>query len=230
MNTKNVSNQSVAFTSRILKFFTFNPSSKNVQRTGYVLALAVLAVVLYFGQKLRVSWREQNAQYAYAQVQDFLIAQQKELGTTQLDAVIEKIDAAYYQNSSSYLAPYFLNLKADVLLSQGNREQALQILGDLINTVDYSMPGELVRTKHALLLLDAGNEQEGIAKLEGLATSTHNQVKDIAQFYLGRYYWVTGHEHKAKQIWQTLVEEQRVHRISPSPWAQQARQAIEPLT
>lgn len=229
MNTKKVLNQSFDFFSELFAQLFSGSSLRYVKYVGCGIGIALLAAFLYFAQQIRVSWREQKAQYAYSQVQD-LFEQQRDAENPSYQGLVEKIDAAYYQNSGSNLVPYFLNLKSEVLLEQDNKDEALQVLESIVSVVDHGMPGELVRTKYALILLDTDRKQEGIEKLTTLAQSQHNQVRDIAQFYLGRYYWVHNDIEMAKHIWNDLINEQRVHRISPSPWAKLAEESLASMS
>ncbi len=228
MNSATIAQQVRAVFDEIIAFLTSGIGKTYAKYAGYIVFATVIAIGLYFGQRQWIVYREQKAQYALSQILDNFADHQKNKDVD-WDAFIRDVDDAYAQNVSSYLAPYFLNMKVEALLKQEKQKEALSILEDIVSLVDHSITGELLRTKKALLELDMGNIESGIAQLQKLAASEHNKVKDVAQFYLGRYYWISGKDEDAREVWEQLIEEQRVHRISPSPWMKEVKNLLETI-
>ena len=129
--------------------------------------------------------------------------------------------------------PYYLSFQADGLLKQGKKNEAIGVMDEMIQHMPVSSPLlPLFKTKRALIKLDSDDEaiqQEAVQELEVLAKDSDNQFQDLAQFYLGRYYWSNDQIVEAKQVWQQLVDEQRKQRLAPSPWAEEVKNVVETI-
>lgn len=179
----------------------------------------LLLTLLYFGQKQWVSWRERSAQIALATL---LKHTKTELKKENRDyaRILKEIEQEYVRHKNSYLAPFFLNLKSNVLVKAGDFRQALDVIDDALLVASDPILFHVLKTKRALMYIDfsSSDQSEGIAELILLAEKEDNPIRDMAQFYLGRYYWIQGNAERAKAVWQPLIETQSEHRIAPSPF------------
>jgi len=139
------------------------------------------------------------------------------------------------QHSGSSLYPYFLGFQADVLVQQGKKEQALDVLDKMMIALPSNKKlTPLFGMKRALLKLDMVNpalQQEGLQELIALARDEKNLFNDAAQYLLGNYYWNQNNIKEAQEVWQTLVQTQQDEHalITSSPWAQLAQQKLQQL-
>ena len=53
---------------------------------------------------------------------------------------------------------------------------------------------------------DQAFQQKGLQELVSLAREENNPYKDMALFYLGRYYWAKNQIDEAKKAWQELED------------------------
>ncbi|MGB8367327.1 MAG: tetratricopeptide repeat protein [Candidatus Babeliales bacterium] len=133
------------------------------------------------------------------------------------------------QYSNSHLTPYFTLFQADALLKENKNQEALSLLDRAIKQASNSPLLSLIKTKHALILLDESDEvmqKNGIEELKKLAEDKKNQFRDTAQFYLGQYYWVTNSIKQAQDSWQELIDEQYKEKLGPSPWVDLAKKRL----
>lgn len=213
--------------------------SKNVTRKAIMhyikIALAfvfvILAVlVLYFGQKTWINWREQEAQKSLAQIiTRFHEAQEGKIDLTKLHELHETIEIEKERHRSSYLAPYFITIQAEIFIKEGRLSDAVKALDSAISFQTDPVTKNMLETKRALLLLDVDPEK-GITQLKELIENRENSISDIAQFYLGRYYWVHNNIDEATKIWNELVNTQSQYRIAHSPYAAEANMALTSLS
>jgi predicted negative regulator of RcsB-dependent stress response len=185
-----------------------------------VIAAFVVMIVLFFGHKLWVVKRERAAQYDFSSLMTEYETMSHDKNP-EWSSLLEKFETTYEKHASSSLLPYYLGYKVRILLNQAKKEEALATL----NTMITEMPGSpilaLYQMERALILLDSSDEAirtTGLQALKTLAQDGHNEFRDSAQFYLGRYYWAMNDVDSARQIWQQLVDEQRDEKMSPSPW------------
>jgi len=177
-------------------------------------------MVLFFVHKLWVVKRERAAQYDFSSLMTEYETMSHEKNP-EWSVLLEKFEKSYKKHSSSSVLPYYLGYKVRILLNQDKKEEALVAL----NTIIADMPGSpilaLYEMERALLQLDSDDEimrTSGLQALKNLAQDSHNEFRDSAQFYLGRYYWAMNEIDAARQTWQQLVDEQRDEKMSPSPW------------
>ena len=212
--------------------------SKNVTRKVIMYYLKIVSILvfvvlatltLYFGQKTWISWREQEAQKSLAQIiTRFHEYQGGTIDSATLHELHQTIDTEKARHSSSYLAPYFATMQAEVFIKEGNLSQAVKMLDDALLVQTDSVTKSMLTTKRALLLLDIEPEQ-GITQLKELIKNKENAIADIAQFYLGRYYWVNNNIDEATKIWNELVDTQSQHRIAHSPYAAEVDMVLTSL-
>ena len=196
-----------------------------------MLGIALLGATgsMFFLYRFWVVYRERASQKVFAEsVEKYNVALQSEAPNWEAIAVL--FEKKYQQNTRSYLAPYLLQYKAEALLQQGRKSEAVEVMDRVIGQLQASSPLlPLLKTKRALIKLDMPDvvvNQAGLEELEALVRDTKNQFKDVALFYLGRYYWSTDRIAQAKQVWQQLVDEQRQQKLAPSPWADEVKETI----
>jgi hypothetical protein len=189
----------------------------------------IFFVILFYAYQWYVVSREQTVQKIFSeQVIEFKKAHSPE----QLESMVVDCKSGHDQYASSRLAPYFTAYEVDALLKLGNKTEALASLDGLIASLSSSNPLiHLFKTKRALLKFDiddAATQKAGLKELQQLAQDVHNKDQDLAQFYLGLYYYGTDDLANAKKVWQDLIE-LSLDSKNPSPWAEQAKQRLESL-
>lgn len=213
----------------VREFFDFD-SKGGEKRIRYVIGMvAALALCItgYFGYRWYSISRDEAAQKEFST----LITRYAQSKTSeQQDSLLVELGLAHDQYARSSMAPYFSAYEVDILLEQGKKMEALTALDSMINSLSSSNPLiYLYQTKRALLKFDLDDEaiaQEGLQELEQLAQNKKNKQRDLAQYYLGLYYFVNDQNQEAKKVWGDLVEES-FSSESPSPWANQAKQKLE---
>jgi len=198
-----------------------------------VLLLILVSVGGYFGYRWYAVSREQSAQLALSSHMEELqrvATASKELMPVQLAQLDAALSFDYSRHKNSALAPMFLLLKADVQIKQNKLADAATTLEQVINRVPAHSPLlPLIKTKRALLQLDSDNEmiqQTGLQDLISLARDTENRQRDLALFYLGRYYWTQNKLDDAQVVWQELIDIPEYTGSFSSPWAYAAQEML----
>lgn len=223
---------SLAFKELILLPFQGTKGNKYFFSFLTFLAAAIMISLIYFSYRFYVQYREEKVQILFS---DNLSLFNKEKNTEdqQWNTVVNAFDAGYNEAKSSYLAPYFLGYKAEALLEQDKKQEALAVYDELFEVLSSDAPlYPLYKTKQALIQLDLADEQQSkkaLETLQVLSGNAQNPFRDYAQFYLGQYYWTNGQLTQAKQVWQQLVDEQMQNRISPSPWADEVKELLDTI-
>lgn len=131
--------------------------------------------------------------------------------------------AGYEQYAATKTATYFIPLRVDALLALGNQEMALQLLDQLLGRLGTTSPVyALFATKRALIKLD--NQAEaiqgaGLKELQALANDTKNLDRDVALYYLARYYASHHDAERARETQEVLAAFKGTDHASSSPWA-----------
>lgn len=198
-------------------------------------ALAVLLAIgggVYFYRASVIQQEEQ----AYTVLADCLAEyEQASAGASDWKDVTDMCQAGYEKHSTSKVAPYILDIQVDALLAQDKKEEAVDKLNLMISKVGNDSPlYPLYKLKLGLLKTDLTDEAvktEGLHDLEQLAADTHNNYRDVAQYYLGSYYRQNGQQEKAVQVWKELIamNENLSDKASTSPWAAMAQEKINGL-
>jgi predicted negative regulator of RcsB-dependent stress response len=194
-----------------------------------IFMIFLLLFSLYFGRKKWIMWREQSAQLSIAHLMERL--QNYQNGTLEKSDIVElheKIAAEQTKHKDSSLFPYFGALQAQVFVQEGRLDEAAESLEESISFNENAITYHQLRTTQALILLDTKPEK-GIELLEELIADKKNLIKDVAQFYLGRYYWVHNDIERASVIWNELLQDQAEHRMSPSPFKAEVQTALSAL-
>lgn len=173
---------------------------------------------------------------AYAILADCLAEyDQAATGASEWKDVSAMCHAGYEKYSNTKVAPYILDIEADALLAQDKKEEAMEILSMMLSKVGTHSPlYSLYKLKLGLLKTDIADDTvkaAGVQDLEQLAADSHNQYRDVAQFYLGSYYREHGQKEKAVTVWKELVamNDNLSDKQSSSPWAAMAQEKMNGL-
>lgn len=197
--------------------------------------LCALMFAGYTGYRWFIMSRNQTAQKAFSEyLQDYQLAL-KENKSQEWDRVAALFEFGWKQYSSSSLAPYFLLMQSDIQLHQGNRDQAVATLSNAINELSNANMRSMLEIKRALIQLDSADQamiDAGLQELVRLARAPQtdgNEYRDMALFYLGRYYWVNNKIDEAQKTWQELVDMEWVDKSNQSPWVHEAKATLQQL-
>ncbi|BDC34638.1 hypothetical protein Noda2021_05960 [Candidatus Dependentiae bacterium Noda2021] len=140
--------------------------------------------------------------------------------------------AGYEKNKSTGLAPYFLGIRADALVEQGNYQEALALLESMTNSLPTSSALYYpYKTKYALIKLDHVDDQEKTAalnELQSLAYDASNSNADYALYYLGEYFWQNNETEQAVKTWRDLESTFKSDtKNGQSPWALLAQYKLQ---
>jgi hypothetical protein len=124
--------------------------------------------------------------------------------------VLLLIDALYKEHVGSYLAPYFLALKSQIILEQTNNyQEAVTILDQALNGMDKKSDlGSLYylkRIKMGFDSTDTKEQEKSFKELEILANDQTNVMQQEAQYLLGAYYASLGQITQAQEVWKKLI-------------------------
>lgn len=153
----------------------------------------------------------------------------QELALQQFDDVQIAFDTVLKQHSGSSLIPYALSLKSDAFALKGDFKEALSVLKAGVSKMSSSQPAYyLLKTKYALMQIDADQSKEGLAALRDLAFDTSNPTFDTAAFFLGYYYWTQHNKDKAREAWKQLeTTANSKMKNATSPWLMLVQEKLQ---
>lgn len=217
-----------------------------IRRYNKQLMLAVGSLCLvgaaYASHLWYRSYQESKAHAAYCQAQ--LLEKARILGPDETAPLFETVFATVEEKEAAVIRHYkevyeqYPHTGMGVisgmsythhLIKNKKIAEAREVMKILVSRI----PSEPVRRLYTVtlgqLLLDSTDENEkneGIAVLEKLAFSSY-EVRDLALYRLGEYYWYTDNYDKAQHYWQQLV---LYHKQAPdtpgSYWAQKAEEKL----
>lgn len=200
------------------------------------LLLALLALVVLGGGFLMyrsgVQKKEQKAQLALAGcLQEFMrLDAQPEKTIDDWLRVQTMCTLGYEDHTGTSLAPYFLLFKADAFMQQGDKQQAYSTMEQALNEMSSGDPLlTLYKIKFALMQLDADDialVAQGVQDLKDLASDSNNANNDMAQYYIGAYYWAQNDTAQAREWFQKAVAGKAAN---ASPWVAQAESKLAQL-
>jgi len=209
----------------------------------FVIALIVAGVAVgYYSYKIYTRSRNEAA---FGFLADYI--QEYERKADQIDSVdwsevSQSLELEVQQYSGTTAAPLFCLYKAEHLVRQGERAQALSELDGALKALPAdSVFIPLYKTKRSLVLLDmndAAAKETALTTLHELAHDTTNSYRDCSAYYLGRYYWITGDIAQAQKVWQALVDSfaqnnkeqlELLGSAAQSPWAERAKVLLEQI-
>lgn len=201
---------------------------KNSQKITVLFGIALVCAVLFMGNKLWVTYQNKSAQgYFGVLVMEYNQALQDK--NADWDLLRAKFEKGFADYSGSSLVPYYKSYVVTMLLQQNKTNEAAALLTTVESDAQSSSMTLLYAIERALIDLDSadiGQQKKGEQALRVLADDTVNQFADMAQFYLGRYYWANDQIAQAREVWEKLVDEQAHEKIAPSPWAQQVKEYL----
>ena len=208
--------------------------------------IALLLVVCfgggYFLHKFYVVNRERQAFVALSEVvHSFLQSQQQAQSLENVDDKEKNqqawqdteilLDALYKENINSYLAPYFLVFKAQIILERDHDlNQAIAIMDDALTNISKSSElGSFYHMKRIKMGLDSSNsavKAKALADLISFSQDEKSYVYQEALYELGLYYLSIGENQKAMQQFDTLVKTSDVAALLKSPWVLLAQEKL----
>lgn len=222
----------------------FKASGDKFKYSRELFMAAGLCVVMfagYTGYRWFIVSRNQTAQKAFSEYQQDYQLALKENNPQEWDRVASLFEFGWKQYSSSSLAPYFLLMQSDIQLHQGNRDQAVATLSQAIKGLSNANMVAMLEIKRALIQLDSDDQamsEAGLQELVRLARAPqsgtdqdygNNPYRDMALFYLGRYYWVNNKIDEAQKTWQELVDMEWIDKSNQSPWVHEAKASLQQL-
>lgn len=221
-------------------------SAKYVKET--LLGLGILASLFlgYFLHSYYVQKREQKAFGALVEVIDSFEKSQYEMLSHDKNQDQEKVvsawqdtevlvDALYKENSGSYLAPYFLMFKSQILLERGGDvDKARAILEEALQQVPKSSEMyslfNLKRIKMSLDSLDEKTREQALHDLVGLTKNEEGCAFEEASYLLGSYYISMGEKDKAVKVWENVVKfADDKKTLLESPWVKQSQEKLHSI-
>lgn len=214
--------------------FDFNSlkSEKNVTTGLAILAAIGLLVGGWFWYRSYTVQQEQAAQ----KVLSSCLAEYEKLRAGGTPAQWQTLDAmctaGYEKSKSTAMAPYFLAIRADALVEQGNDKEALELLQSMTNALPTSSSLYYpYKTKYALIKLDHVDDEDktvALNELENLAYDSSNTNADYALYYLGEYYWHNNQTEQALKTWRDLESTYKTDtKNGQSPWALLAQYKLQ---
>lgn len=217
-------------------------SAKYVKEFTIGLALLVALGGGYVLNRWYTQHREQKAFEALSEV--VASFSQTQRLTQSLDPVKDKekieqswndtlllLDALYKEHMGSYLAPYFLVFKAQVVLEKDHN------LVDSMKLLDEALPhmsknselGSLFHMKRIKMGFDSEDEktrEQSLHALEQTAQDASSFAQQEAQYLLGVYYVAQGQVAKAQATWKELVATADSAALVKSPWVKLAHEKL----
>lgn len=141
------------------------------------------------------------------------------------------VQTAYYQYGSTSYAPYFLLLRAHILVQQGKYDEAIPLFQEGMAKLSATSPlYHEYALSAALAKIDSSQkelQEKGVHELEKLAYDLHNLQRDHALYELGYYYTTHNEQQKADEVWSQLMTDYGTAQdFGASPWVELARQKV----
>lgn len=221
--------------------------------SGYftqVVLVAVLALGVagsYYGYQMYIQKREAKAYEAFVEVAHaYKQAEEKsfrsvmpnqnsldDLGIVWKDVEVI-IDAAYQANSHSYLAPFFLAYKANVMLEQGKSvDEAYECMKQAVAKSSSSSEFyDALKLKAAKMACDCSDEAvraQGLQDLQALAANKKSVAQAEALYTLGVYYMMQNDVEHAKNYFSKILENTNQDLFDSSLWVNEAKEKLASL-
>ncbi len=204
-----------------------------MKEIGIALTIVLLSAGGYLGYRSYIVSREQKAHQTFADyMQDFQLVSKAD-SKEEWKRMVGLSEHGYAQHKGSNLAPLFLSLKADAHIKLGEMVEGINTLQQAIDALPVGSPLlPFLHIKQSLMQLDADDDalsKIGLQQLVSIARDKENSLKDMALFYLGRYYWAHDQIEDAKKAWQELEDSSWYDKAYPSPWMQEVKQKLKEL-
>ena len=222
-------------------------SSEHVTQGALALIVALGLAGSYYGYQFYIQKRESKAYEAFVEVAHayqnaeesaFKSVMPNNTGAENLEAIWKDveilIDAGYCANSNSYLAPFFLAYKANVMLEQGKSvdeayEVMQQALAKASTRLEFYDVLKLKAAKMACDCSDASIQAEGLRDLEYIAGNKKSIAQAEALYTLGIYYMMQNDVEHAKNYFSKIVEDTNQDLFDSSLWVNEAKEKLASL-
>lgn len=211
----------------------------------FVLGVGIIVCLLggYFLHGLYVKRREAKAFGALTDViESFEKAQyaalSNEKDTSKMAGTWEDtevlLDALYKEHMGSYLAPYFLLYKAEIVREKGGTlDESRKILQDALIQIPKHTPlFELFELKKIKMSFDSSDKDVKDSALKDLVDFVQDDKKVVfedALYTLGLYYFYQGDMAKAQESFKRLVKYEDKDALIKSPWIKRAQDKLDSL-
>lgn len=147
------------------------------------------------------------------------------------DEALMLLDALYKEHMGSYLAPYFLAFKSQIILEKDNNVvESLQLLDEALARMqkksDLGCMFHLKRIKMGLDSSDEKNQKESLEALVRMAQDKTLPSYEQAAYALGAYYMVQGQIAEGQKIWKQLIDSVSSTEMLQSPWVKLAQEKL----
>ncbi len=213
----------------------------------FLLGFGILCSLFvgYFLYNFYIKRREANAFGAlYEVVESFEKTQYKAMSTdkqkdkTNIENAWQDtevlLEALYKEHMGSYLAPYFLLFKSEIILEKGGTvDESRKVLEDaLVQMPKHSELFDIFELKRIKMSFDSQDESVASAALQDLIEFCKSQSSvmfEEAVYTLGAYYLAQGDIAKAQETWQRLIKESSIddkESLITSPWSKLAEEKL----
>ncbi|HSW75422.1 MAG TPA: hypothetical protein VLG50_00095 [Candidatus Saccharimonadales bacterium] len=210
----------------------------------FLIGMTILVVLGggYFINKIYKQHREERAFVALSEVVDSFTQSQRATQGLDVEKDKEKIEQAWQdtqtlldalqkEHMSSYLAPYFLVFKSQIVLEKSSDvDQAIKILDEaLAQMTKGSDMYNLFLMKRIKMGFDSKQEEvrkQALQDLHVMAQNVSNSMYQEALYELGLYYMHVGDVEKSQEAFKKLVDSADTSALLSSPWIQKAQEKI----
>lgn len=206
-------------------------SFKYAREATLLIGLAMLGTAGFYGYRIYRGYQEKAAQKVFGEC---IHEYEKALMDATLWPNVDQVfKVGYEQHRSSALAPYFLGFRADIMLKQNKKPEALEMMNEMLAAMPAksSLRGSYA-IKRALMRMDMDDQAQaeiGLNELQDLAKATGNPERDQALYYVGLYHWSKNDLAQAKIAWKELVALQDADKDHSSPWAVLVQEKLEQI-
>jgi hypothetical protein len=186
-----------------------------------VLSAAILVLALgWWGYGAYTVARDSRAQLTFVeQLERFEIMRMSpDTDVVAWESLEASFARGYVDHSSSSLASFFLAFQAEILMREGKRGRALEVMDKAISGMPHdSIITWLYTIKRAVMRLDSDDKdvsKQGERELLDLAQSGHNKVAGLAWYHLWEYAFVNRDEDMRKLAYNKLsVDPVLMHKV-----------------
>ena len=215
---------------------------KYVYTVGLLVGFTVLLTGGYFAHQYHIEQRETRAFVGFREVTNSYqeaqgivkdLSDQEKINERWQDVEV-LLDAVYSQNSHSYLAPYFLMYKAQIMLEKGESlELATEEIDKALRLIPFDTPLYnlflLKRIKMGLDSEQADVRDEALMELQSLAKAPQRYMHQEAVYLLGLYQINNGKIAEAQETWSALQSDSKkdTDYLVESPWAKAVQDKLK---
>ena len=217
-------------------------SAKYVKEFTIGMTLLISLVGGYFLNTWYTKRREEKAFDAFSEliislgqaeqtVQSLNSVKDKAKIYQQYNDVLILLDALYQEHIGSYLAPYFLALKSELIFKQTNDyEQSLELLDQALAGMnkkgDIGSLFYMKRIKMGLDSQDTKTKEESLKQLEELSKDATSILQQEAQYLLGIYFIAHDDIAKGQEVLKNLVNSNDDSALIKSLWVKLAQEKL----